>query len=103
LSDLEEELRRMVQPPITIEDLDRIYVVIPNDQGTGTINITVRQMSDRQFRWWIKAKADHHGVPMLVPMGRIGYETRVRMLNRLVRAGVRIYMVPLGTPPPEEM
>lgn len=92
----------MGQPEITIDDLDRIYVVIPADSRRGDgprINVTVAQMTDRQFRNWIKGKADYHGVRMLVPMGRIGYETRVRMLNRLVRAGVRIYMVPRGTPP----
>jgi hypothetical protein len=84
---------------VTLEDLSRIYVVIPNDEGSGTINITVAQMSDRQFRTWIKGKADFHGVRMIAPIGRIGFATRVYMLNRLVQAGVRIYMVPRITGP----
>jgi hypothetical protein len=54
----------------------------------------VAQMTDRQFREWIKAKADLSGVKMIVPIGRIGFETRVYMLNRLVQSGVRIYMTP---------
>lgn len=80
---------------ITLADLDRIYVVIPSDTGQGTVNLTVAQMSDRQFREWIQGKADYHGVPMIVPSGRIGFETRVRMLNRLVQSGVKIYKVPV--------
>lgn len=79
---------------ITLDDLDRIYVVIESDDGPDRINLTVAQMSDRQFRTWIKAKADLAGVRMINPIGRIGFETRVYMLNRLVQAGVRIYMTP---------
>jgi hypothetical protein len=80
---------------ITLFDLSRIYIVVPREDGIGTINLTVAQMSDRQFREWIKAKADLEGVKMIVPVGRIGLETRVYMLNRLVQSGVRIYMLPL--------
>jgi hypothetical protein len=80
---------------ITLFDLSRIYIVVPREDGLGTINLTVAQMSDRQFREWIKAKADLEGVKMIVPVGRIGLETRVYMLNRLVQSGVRIYMLPL--------
>ncbi len=83
---------------ITLADLDRIYVVVPNDRGSGTVNLTVAQMSDRQFRQWIKAKAELAGLRMIVPIGRIGLETRVYMLNRLAQAGVKIYMVPKATP-----
>jgi hypothetical protein len=79
---------------ITVGDLNRIYIVVPRDDGSGTINLTVAQMTDRQFREWIKAKADLSGVKMIVPIGRIGFETRVYMLNRLVQSGVRIYMTP---------
>jgi len=79
---------------ITLPDLDRIYVVIPGERGGPRLNVTVGQMTDRQFREWIQAKADMSGVRMLVPMGRIGLDTRVRMLNRLSQAGVRIYMTP---------
>ncbi|HEX7101574.1 MAG TPA: hypothetical protein VF201_02910 [Nitrolancea sp.] len=80
---------------ITLFDLSRIYIVVPREDGLGTINLTVAQMSDRQFREWIKAKADLEGVKMIVPIGRIGFETRVYMLNRLVQSGVRIYMLPM--------
>jgi hypothetical protein len=31
---------------------------------------------------------------MIVPIGRIGLDTRVYMLNRLIQSGVRIHMVP---------
>lgn len=88
----------MVQE-ITLADLSRIYVVIPSETGGGRINLTVEQMTDRQFRTWIKAKAELAGVRMIVPIGRIGLETRVYMLNRLQQAGVKIHMVPVGTPP----
>ena len=80
--------------PITSADLRRIYVVIDSDDGTRRVNVTVAEMSDRQFRAWITAKAELAGLRLAVPVGRIGYETRVYLLNRLVQAGVRIYMVP---------
>lgn len=79
---------------LSIADLNRVYILVPRDDGPGTLNLTVAQMSDRQFREWIKAKAEISGVNMIVPIGRIGFETRVYMLNRLIKAGVRIYMVP---------
>ncbi len=82
------------QQEITVADLNRVYIVVPRDDGPGTLNLTVAQMTDRQFREWIKAKAEISGVQMIVPIGRIGFETRVYMLNRLISAGVRIYMVP---------
>ena len=82
------------QQEITVADLNRVYIVVPRDDGPGTLNLTVAQMTDRQFREWIKAKAEISGVQMIVPIGRIGFETRVYMLNRLINAGVRIYMVP---------
>jgi len=79
---------------VTLFDLSRIYIVVPREDGLGTINLTVAQMSDRQFREWAKAKADLEGVKMVVPVGRIGLETRVYMLNRLIQSGVRIYRMP---------
>lgn len=86
----------MSQQPqeLTVADLNRIYILIPRDDGPGTVNLTVAQMTDRQFREWIRAKAEIAGVKMIVPIGRIGLDTRVYMLNRLVQSGVRIYMVP---------
>lgn len=82
------------QQEVTIADLNRVYILVPREDGPGTLNLTVAQMSDRQFREWIKAKSEISGVQMVVPIGRIGFETRVYMLNRLIKAGVRIYMVP---------
>lgn len=79
---------------ITIEDLSRIWVVMPNDDGIGTTNFNAVSMTDRQFRTFASAKAEQHGVRMLVPMGKISLDTRVRMINYLIRAGIRIYMTP---------
>ncbi len=85
----------MNQPQeLTIADLNRIYILVPRDDGPGTLNMTVAQMSDRQFREWMTAKAEISGINMIVPIGRIGYETRLYMINRLIMSGVRIYMVP---------
>jgi hypothetical protein len=83
----------------TLEDLHRIYIIVPRDDGLGTVNLTVAQMSDRQFRWWVKEKAQREGVRMILPIGRIGHETRLYMLNRLADSGVKIYK--LADPKPE--
>ena len=73
------------------EDLYRIFIVVPKDRGGGTENLSIVEMSDRQFRNWVTAKADMSGVRMIVPAGRIGLETRLNMLNHLSRNGVKIY------------
>ncbi len=83
---------------LTDDDLDYLYVIVPRDDDNGTENITVRQMSDRQFREWIVAKGDLHGIQILPTFGRIGMETRLAMINRLVRHGVRIYLAPRNRP-----
>ena len=75
----------------TVADLNLIYIVVPRDSGGGTVNLTVAQMSDEQFRDWVRAKAEIEGIAIIVPEGRIGYETRVNMLNRLQQNGVKIY------------
>jgi hypothetical protein len=75
----------------TLDDLNKIYIIVPKDSGNGTENLTVAQMSDKQFREWVAAKADMAGMQMVVPAGRIGYETRVNMLNRLSQGGIKIY------------
>lgn len=75
----------------TLEDLNKIYIVVPSDSEPGTVNLTVAQMSDKQFRDWVSAKAEMAGMQMVVPAGRIGYETRLNMLNRLSQNGVKIY------------
>ncbi len=86
-------------PELTIDDLHYLYVVVPVDDSDETENLTVPQMSDRQFREWIVAKGAMHGVQILPTFGRLGMETRLSMINRLVRSGVRIYLAPRPTPP----
>jgi hypothetical protein len=83
---------------LTDADLDYLYVVVPRDDGSGTENLTIRQMSDRQFREWIVAKGELHRIQILPVFGRIGMETRLAMINRLVRNGVRMYLAPRTTP-----
>lgn len=83
---------------LTLEDLDHLFVVVPVDDGVDTENLTVTQMSDWQFREWIVAKGAMHGVQILPTFGRLGMETRLSMINRLVRNGVRIYLAPRHTP-----
>lgn len=78
----------------SVDDLRYLYVVVPRDDGEGTENITAAEMSDRQFREWIVAKGEMHGVQILPTFGRLGLETRLAMVNRLVRHGVRIYLAP---------
>lgn len=85
----------MVLGIMTLEDLDYIYVVLPRDDDPGsTENITVRQMSDRQFREWIVAKGQQFHVAVLPTMGRLGDDTRLNMLNYLIRKGVPIHRAP---------
>ncbi|MBO9358679.1 MAG: hypothetical protein J7450_03820 [Thermomicrobium sp.] len=84
---------RPPQPDLTLEDLRRVYVLVPREDESGNENLTVAEMSDRQFREWIVAKAALHGVPLIPPLGRIGLETRLRLLNYLVHQGVRIYLI----------
>jgi hypothetical protein len=76
------------------DDLDYLYVLVPQDDGDGSELLTARQMSDRQFREWIVAKGEMHGVPMLPVYGRISMETRLAMVNRLIRRGVKIHLAP---------
>lgn len=78
----------------TTDDLHYLYVVVPTEDGDGTENLTAAEMSDRQFREWIVAKGEMHGVQILPTFGRLGLETRLAMVNRLIRHGVRIYLAP---------
>lgn len=75
----------------TVADLNQIFILVPRDSGDGTVNLNVAQMSDNQFRDWVRAKCEIEGISMIVPEGRIGYDTRVNMLNRLAQSGVKIY------------
>ena len=81
----------MIQREMVDEDLDFIYIVVPKDVGDETENLTVRQMSDKQFREWIVAKGEQHNIQILPTFGRLGMETRLNLINRLIRKGVRIY------------
>lgn len=78
----------------TDDDLDYLYVVVPRDDSSDTELVTARQMSDRQFREWIVAMGGLHGVQILPTFGRLGMETRLAMVNRLIRNGVKIYLAP---------
>lgn len=78
----------------TDEDLDYLYVVVPTDGGSGTELLTARTMSDRQFREWIVAKGNLHGIQILPTFGRLGMETRLALVNRLIRHGVQIHLAP---------
>jgi hypothetical protein len=79
---------------MTLDDLNHIYVLIPNDHSEERDLLTVAAMTDAQFRWWIVNKGKLHGLQFLPSMGRIGMESRLNMINRMVRHGVRIYRTP---------
>ena len=80
---------------MALDDLDYIYVVVPRgDDPDDRENLTVRQMSDRQFREWVVGMGQHHHVPMLPTLGRLGDESRLNMVNYLIRKGVRIHRLP---------
>jgi hypothetical protein len=93
-----KEASEMSQPPLrllTDDDLDYLFVNIePDNDDSYRETITVRQMTDRQFRRWIVGMGDLHGIQMLPSLGRIGMDTRLAMVNRLIRHGVRIYLTP---------
>ncbi len=83
-----------VTQEFTVDDLHYLYVVVPRDDDEGTENLTAAEMSDKQFREWIVAKAEMHDVQILPTLGRLGLETRLALVNRLVKRGVRIYLAP---------
>jgi hypothetical protein len=77
------------------DDLDFLYVVVPTDaDGQTTELLTARTMSDRQFREWIVAKGKLHNIQILPTFGRLGMETRLALVNRLIRNGVQIHLAP---------
>lgn len=89
--------RQRVIREFTDEDLDYLFVLVPSDVGDIGDNrelLTARQMSDRQFREWVVAKGNLSGVQILPTFGRLGMETRLAMLNRLIRNGVHIHLTP---------
>lgn len=86
--------RHRIHREFTDDDLDDLYVVVPTEDGTDTELLTARTMSDRQFREWIVAKGSLHGVQMLPTFGRLGMETRLALINRLIRNGVVVHLAP---------
>lgn len=81
---------------VTEEDLDRIFFLVDIEGRPDREPVSARSATDAEFRTWIVAFGAHHGVQILPVMGRIGLETRVAMLNRLVRNGVRIAKQTVG-------
>ena len=84
----------MSNQELTLDDLNRLYVLLYNDHDDGSTNLAVPEMSDRQFREWIVAKAQKNGIQLLPTFGRLSLETRLALVNRLIRKGVRIYVAP---------
>jgi hypothetical protein len=80
----------MPQELITDEDLDLIYILVEREGQPDRVPVTARDATDAEFRTWIVEFGAYKGVQILPVMGRIGHETRVAMLNRLVRNGVHI-------------
>lgn len=72
-------------------DLDLIYVLVDVPGSTERQPKTIRELTDAEFRNWIVPFANYHGVQVLPSLGRIGMETRLAMINYLIRNGVRIY------------
>jgi hypothetical protein len=86
---------RRVYREFTEDDLDYLYVVVPTDDDSqSTELLTARTMSDRQFREWIVAKGQLHNIQILPTFGRLGIETRLSLVNRLIRNGVQIHLAP---------
>ncbi len=80
-----------IAEPMTDDDLDLIYVLIDVDGSDEREPRTIRQLTDAEFRNWIVPFANYHGVQVLPSLGRIGMETRLLMINYLIRNGVKIY------------
>jgi len=76
---------------MTDADLDLIYVLVDVEGSKERQPKTIRELTDAEFRGWIVPFAKYHGVQVLPSLGRIGMETRLAMINYLIRNGVRIY------------
>lgn len=76
---------------MTDDDLDFIYVLIDVEGSDERYPKSIRALTDREFREWIVPFANYHGVQVLPSLGRIGIDTRLSMINYLIRNGVRIY------------
>ena len=89
----------MAQELITEDDLDLIYFLVDIPGRPDRMPVSAREAEDAEFRKWIVEFGAYHNVQILPVMGRIGYETRVAMINRLIRNGVRI--AKLSAAPPQ--
>ena len=76
---------------MTDEDLDLIFILVEREGQPDRYPVTVRDATDVEFRKWIVEFGQYHGVQILPVMGRIGYETRLAMINRLIRNGVTVH------------
>lgn len=83
---------------VTEDDLDRIFFLVDIENRPDREPVSVRNATDAEFRNWIVPFGAHHNVQILPVMGRIGMVTRVAMLNRLIRNGVRISRQAVGPP-----
>ena len=81
---------------VTEEDLSRIYFLVDIEGRPDREPVSARNATDAEFRKWIVEFGAYHGVQILPVMGRIGMETRVAMLNRLIRNGVHIARQAVG-------
>lgn len=90
----------MAQQLMTDRDLDYIYVLVDENGSSHRVPKTIRQLTDAEFRKWIVEFANYNGVQIIPSFGRMGMETRLAMINRLIRNGVRIYkqVPPAGQP-----
>ena len=73
------------------DDLGMIYVLIDIEGRQEREPKSIRDLTDKEFRNWIVPFANYHGVQVLPSLGRIGLDTRLAMVNYLIRNGVRIY------------
>ena len=76
---------------MTEDDLGLIYVLIDIEGRQEREPKAIRDLTDKEFRNWIVPFANYHGVQVLPSLGRIGMDTRLAMINYLIRNGVRIY------------
>lgn len=81
---------------MTDQDLDLIYILVDKEGQPDRVPVSARDATDVEFRTWIVEYGKYHGVQILPVMGRIGYETRVAMINRLIRNGVRVHKLSTG-------
>lgn len=99
---MDRQFRRQFEPKqeMTDTDLDLIYVLVPNDLTGERDPKSIRKLTDREFREWVVSFANYHGVQVLPSLGRIGMETRLAMINRLIRQGVHIAKLSSGPSAP---